>query len=141
MADDGDEVLPVSSRVNHPFKSLVLFLIVLGAGWAGYEYLYKGGLLTGEASELLSQDRKEELREAILRAYDPDPCFKDMRGNMNWRPNEQRYRVEIIVMDGCEQRARDLCEEIAKYVYSQSSSRASVWAFDSGQREVAHYVD
>lgn len=131
----------MSSRVNHPFKSFVLFVLVVGLGWAGYEYLYKRGLLTGEAAELLTQDHKEELRAAILTTYDRDPCFRDMRGNMNWRPNEQRYRVEIIVVDGCEDRAKGLCQEIAKFVKDKSGSRASVWAFDSGQREVAHFVD
>jgi hypothetical protein len=131
----------MSSRVNHPLKSFVLFVLVLGAAWAGYEYLYKRGLLTSEASELLSKDRKDGLREAILKFYDKDPCFRDMRGNMNWRPNEQRYRVELIVVDGCEDRAKSLCEEIAQFIKHETNAKASVWAFDSGQREVAHFVD
>ncbi len=131
----------MSSRVNPPWKSFLLFLVVGGVAWAGYEFLYVRRLLAGSGQDgLLTQDQRDGIRERILARYADDACFENVRGNINWRVRDDYYRVEVIVADGCEQRARGLCEEVTELIEREYHVRSSVWAFDSGGRQVANAV-
>ena len=131
----------MSAHVNPPWKSFLLFLLVGGLGWAGYEYLYVRKIFAGDTGAgLLSQDQRDGIRERIVALYTDDACFENVRGNINWRVRDDYYRVEIIVADGCEARARTLCEGIAEMIESDYKVRSSVWAFDSGGRQLANAV-
>jgi hypothetical protein len=130
----------LSAHVNPPWKSFLLFLIVCGMGWAGYEFLYVRKMFAGNSGDLLSQDQRDAMREKIVGMYQDDRCFESVRGNINWRVREDYYRVEIIVSDGCEQRAKPICQEIAEFIERTYKVRCSVWAFDSGGRQIANFV-
>lgn len=131
----------MSSRVNPPWKSFLLFLVVCGLGWAGYEFLYVRRIFAGsESSGLLTQDQRDGIRERVVALYSEDPCFVNVRGNINWRVRDDYYRVEIIVGDGCEQRARALCQEIAELIEEDYHVRSSVWAFDTSGRQISNAV-
>jgi hypothetical protein len=130
----------VSTHVNPPWKSFLLFLIVGGLGWAGYEFLYVRKAFSGQSGDLLSQDQRDKMRERIVAIYSDDKCFEGVRGNINWRVREDYYRVEIVVADGCEDRAKNICQQIAEMLEEEYSVRSSVWAFDTGGRQVANHV-
>lgn len=131
----------MSSQVNPPWKSFLLFLVVGGLGWAGYEFLYVRHLFAGSESHgLLTQDQRDGIRERIVAMYSEDGCFVNVRGNINWRVRDDYYRVEIIVGDRCEQRARSLCEEIAELIEQDYHVRSSVWAFDTSGRQIGNAV-
>ena len=133
----------MSSRVNPPWKSFLLFLVVGGIAWAGYEFLYVRKVLTGGTTyaDNLSSDQREKIRDRIVALYGDDRCFVNVLGNISWRVREDFYRVEITVADGCEERARAMCREIADMIDEEWKVRCSVWAFDSGSRQVANHVN
>jgi hypothetical protein len=132
----------VSSRVNSPLKSFVLFCLVGAMAWAGYEFLYVRKVLSGgSSSELLSQDQRDQVRERIMAMYADDRCFGGVLGHISWRVRDDYYRIEISVNDGCEERARTFCREICDMVDESYKVRCSVWAFDSGSRQVANHVN
>jgi hypothetical protein len=127
----------VSSRVRHPLKSLVLFLALCGAGVWVWE---NRGSLRSDASTLLPEEKKEEILERIRAAVETENCYVAMRGTLNWRPNEQRYRLDITVMENCESQAKRLCNEIAQLIRSEAEVAATVIAYDDTGREVAREV-
>ena len=131
----------MSSRVNPPWKSFLLFLVVGGIAWGGYEFLYVRKILSGGKTDLLSQDQRDQIRERIVAIYSNEPCFVNVLGNISWRVRDDFYRVEITVTDGCEERARAICREIVELLEEEYKVRSSVWAFDSGSRQVANHVN
>jgi hypothetical protein len=132
----------VSARVNSPWKSFLLFLLVGGIAWAGYEFLYVRKILTGSSrGEMLSQDQHNSIHERIVSMYSNDPCFGGVLGNSSWRVRDDYSRIEITVADGCEDRAKSICHEIADMIDDEYKVRCSVWAFDSGSRQVANHVN
>jgi hypothetical protein len=127
----------VSGRVRHPLKSLFL-LLVLGAG-AAYVWNHRDWF-QNDPSQLLPEARKAEILERIRRTVLDDRCYVAMRGSLNWRPNEQRYRLDITVMENCELEARRLCEEIATIISELAQVPATVIAYDDTGREIARQV-
>lgn len=127
----------MSGRVRHPLKSLFL-LLVLGAG-ALYVWNHREWLQS-DASHLLPETKKAEILERIRRTVLEDRCYVAMRGSLNWRPNEQRYRLDITVMENCEPEARRLCEEIASIITELAQVPATVIAYDDTGREIARQV-
>lgn len=133
----------MSSRVNPPWKSFLLFLVLGGLGWAGYHFLYVERIQDAwgdGGSGQLTQDQRDGIRERILEAYRDDPCFTDVRGNISWRVRDDYYRVEVVMGDGCDERAHAICAEIAEMIESTYKVRSSVWAFDPAGRNLANAV-
>ena len=130
----------MSRRVRHPAVSFGMFLIVVGMAYAVWE---NRGMLKGEkAGELLDQTAREEIQERIFNTFERDPCFSGLRSNISWRPNEQRYRLDIEVADGetCERNARGLCEQVALLIRERLHVEATVVAYDAAGREVGRCV-
>jgi hypothetical protein len=133
---------PLSTHVNPPWKSFVLFLVLVGLGWAAYEFLYVQRVLGGgSVGDTLTTDQRDALRERIETQFEQDRCFQGVRGHINWRPRDDFYRIEIIVNQGCEDRARYLCREIADLVERTHQVPCSVWAFDDAGRQLAQHVN
>jgi hypothetical protein len=129
----------VSARVNHPLKSFILFLVVVGLGWLAYEFIYVRRIFEGEPDVFVSQQEKNLLRDMILDRYEGDLCFLEI-GQLLYRPKENLYRVELRVGDGCSDRAKRICEEISVLVDEAVQKPAAVWALDAAGNSVAHYV-
>ena len=130
----------MARRVRHPMVSFAMFLIVVGMGFVAWENRH---ILKGEASgRLMDQPTRQGLQETILEAFESDACFAGFRNNINWRPNEQRYRLDIDIEDGasCESNARNLCEQIANMIKSETGVVATVVAFDAAGRELGRFV-
>ncbi len=130
----------MSRRVRHPMVSFAMFLIVVGMGFVVWENRHA---LKGEkAGQLLDQNTRTEIQDNIYEAFEQDECFSGLRSNISWRPNEQRYRLDIEVEDGdlCEQKAKSLCEQVAQMVKQQTGVMATVVAFDAAGREVGRCV-
>lgn len=88
----------------------------------------------------LTQDQRDGIRAKIVADYQDDPCFTDVRGNISWRVRDDYYRVEVVVADGCEDRAKAICKEIADMIEHDYRVRSSVWAFDGAGRNLANAV-
>ena len=127
----------MSGRVRKPLHSFILFLMVCGLAYLAWE---NRDFFENEPKQLLTRNQVEELRERVVYAFQEDACFLEVRGNLNWRPREQRYRMEIVVGNDCEMQARKLCEDIAHFVQQTYNVPATVFAFDDAGREVARAV-
>ncbi|MDJ0523477.1 MAG: hypothetical protein QNJ90_15520 [Planctomycetota bacterium] len=130
----------MARRVRHPMVSFAMFLIVVGMGFVVWE---NRNMLKGEAAgELMDQTTRADLQDQIYETFESDDCFMGLRSNINWRPNEQRYRLDIEVADGqsCERGAKVLCEQIAHLIKDQTQVIATVIAFDAAGREVGRFV-
>ena len=131
----------MSTHVNSPLKSFVLFAIIAGLGWAGYEVLWVRKLFAGgDSGDVLTADVRNSIRERIESLYETDRCFDSVRGHLSWRPRDDFYRVEITLANGCEDRARELCREIVDLLDKEWHVASSVWAFDAAGRQLASHV-
>lgn len=130
----------MSRRVRHPLVSLAMFLILCGAGLALWEHRHE---LTYEPTNVvLEAEVRERIHQEIHDTLEHEDCFLGLRGNVNWRPNEGRYRLDIDLADGagCEARARDICEQVAQIVREGTGREATVIAFDAAGREIGRAV-
>jgi hypothetical protein len=130
----------MSSRTRHPAVSFALFVLICGLGYLAYvnRDMFRGS----PAEELLSQDQKELIQERILEELDEEMCFHGLRGQLSWRPNEQRYLQDIELEDGevCERKAREICEHVAQIIYEQAGVVSTVIAYDRAGRELGRKV-
>lgn len=130
----------MSRRVRPPAVSFALFLVICGMGWVAYE---NRDFFRGEPKrELLSREVKDLLREEIYEVFESDACFIELRGSLSWRPNEQRYLLDIIVADGtsCEDGSKQLCWDIALLIQRQTGVSATVVAYDRAGRQIGRKV-
>ena len=130
----------MSRRVRHPMVSFAMFMIVVCMGYVVWE---NRGMLKGEkAGELMDRDTRDQLQEKIYDSFENHECFSGLRSNVSWRPNEQRYRLDIEVEDGdlCESGAKALCEQVAILIKQETEVVATVVAFDAAGREVGRCV-
>jgi len=125
----------MSSRVRHPAKSFLLFVLVLGGGWFAYENRHH---FTGTPEEQLTLEQRESIREDIVKRWQDHAEFITVRA-MSWRPREQRYRLDIIVEDTIDD-PRPLCREIAEWVERDHEVPSTVVAVDSAGRELGRVV-
>lgn len=130
----------MSARVRHPAISFALFLLLCGMGWAAYENrdVFQGS----PAQELLGREAKDRLRESIQHTMEGEPCFLEVRGHLNWRPNEHRYLLDLVLADGelCELKADAICEQVARQIQDEASVVATVVAYDLAGRELGRKV-
>ena len=97
----------MSKRVRHPMVSFAMFLIVCGVGLAIWEHRHE---LTYEpANVVLEATVREAIQDDIMETLAQEDCFLGMRGNVSWRPNERRYRLDIDIEEGagCEANAHN----------------------------------
>lgn len=130
----------MSRRNRHPAVSFALFLVICGMGWVAYEN--RDFFKSAPKEEILTSEVKAMLRETIYEVWEDDECFLELRSNLNWRPNAQRYLLDIVVVDGaaCEDNARQLCWDIALLIQRETGVVATVVAYDRAGREVGRKV-
>jgi len=128
----------MSNRVRHPAKSFAMLVGVCALAWFAYE---NRDFFKGEKKDLLSQDRREELREAIISRFDSEAEFLGVQGDIAWRPREQRYRLNVVMDQNTELRtARRVCEDIAQMIMDATDTPATVFAYDDANRELGRAV-
>ena len=123
-----------------PMVSFALFLVVCSMGWLTWTYRHE--LKSEGEIEITDMELRDRVEESILQEFSHDVCFFDIRGHLNWRPNERRYRLDLVIetSEECERQARSLCERIARLIYAETDVVATVLAFDASGREVGRYV-
>ena len=127
-------------RNRSPLASFALFLVVCGMGWVAWENRDR---LKGEKeAPVLEIDLRDKIEIAILDEYEHDTCFFDLRGHLNWRPNERRFRLDILLeeTEKCEKRAREICTRIAQRISNETDRPCTVVAFDPSGRELGRCV-
>ena len=129
----------MARRANHPLKSFVLFLIVCGAGYFAYDYIYVQGGLKSETFTPQAGALCEEARNAILERYQNDYCL-DQIDPIHYRAAQEHYRVRFTVPHDCTGKAKDMCMEIAVYASDILDATVGVFAFDPAGNEIAKYV-
>ena len=125
---------------RHPMVSFALFLVLCSMGWA--TWTYRDELKSEGEVEVADTVIRDRVEEAILDEFSHDACFFDLRGRLNWRPNERRYRLDFVIetTEACERQARSLCKRIAQLINAETDVVATVIAFDASGREVGRYV-
>ena len=129
----------MSARVNHPLKSFLLFLVVCGVGYAGYHYIHVKGVLRMENKTYVPGERLDEMRGLILETFGTEECLLEL-GPVHYRPKDDRYRVDLIIEDGYDDRARVLCQEVAEFVEEKMGRAPEVFAMTTGQNVVTRYL-
>ena len=113
---------------RNPSKPLLfLFLLtVCGLGWASYELLQPTPKDTPEPP----RDPVEALKRQIEEAMASDPCFLSV-SSLNWRPNQNHYRVDVQMADGCDKaQAQRLAGRVSELVRrATDGSDAEVWMY------------
>lgn len=129
----------MSARVNHPAKSLFLFLVVIALGWAAYEFVYVRKILESEPEQFVQSEVLDSVHEAILDKYETDLCLVEAQ-RPQYRPNEKNYRVRITIDDECRDRARRMCKDIAELVHEIVDADVAVFAYNPAGSPVAQYI-
>ncbi len=127
----------MSTRVRPPAVSFLLFVLLCAGAWFAYSHR---DWLKGSQTQLLPDEQRQALLERIREEVDADPAYVALRGSLNWRPNEQRYRLDVTVAENREAEARRLCQRIAEIIREQARVAATVIAYDDSGREVAREV-
>jgi hypothetical protein len=129
----------MAGRTRHPLHSFLLFVLVCVGAWVAWQ---NRDFFKGSKEELLSRTQREELQEKILESLEREMCFHGLRGLLNWRPNEQRYLLDVELEDGeaCEKKAREICEHIVTMIDEEAHVPATVIAYDRAGRELARRV-
>ena len=125
-------------RRNNPVTTLLIFLAVCGFGWASYEFIYVQRILTPKELPAPPTDQVEGLKRQIEDAMGTDPCFMSI-SSLNWRPNQNHYRVDVQMMESCEKEAaKRIAGRVAELVRRGANDiDAEVWCYSLG-REVWH---
>ena len=127
-------------RTRSPWVSFALFLIVCSMGWATWEYRHE---LRWESEQApLDAELRERVENIVIEEFEYEVCFLDIRGRLNWRPRESRYRLDILLEESseCEANARAICTRIATRIQEETEKPATVVAFDPAGREVGRCV-
>jgi hypothetical protein len=126
-------------RRKNSTSTFLMFVLLVGAGWASYRYLYVERIFATKEVEAPPPDKEAEIRRAIAAAFSNDPCFEDV-SNMGWRSQEFRWRVDVNIPDACRDQAKDVARRIGAVVKSASGgTEANVFVYTLGQ-EVARHV-
>lgn len=128
---------PKPSYVRHPAKSLLMLLILCGGAYAMYHYRHH--FLKGPERKISAEERVA-IRDDIVEKFGTEEAFIGIKGHLNWRPKESRYRLDIEVQTGFEEAAGPLCARIAQFIYEKTEKEATVYAFDNANREVGRHV-
>ena len=126
-------------RKNSPWTTLVYFLVVCGIAWAGYEFVFVRGMFKTEVKTFAPTEELDRVRGSILESFAKDGCLAEV-GQVLYRAQENHYRIEIVVEDGCEDRAREMCREISDLIDGEIGRKAAVWAYASGHILVTKYL-
>jgi hypothetical protein len=126
-------------RRKNPATTLFLFLLLCGAGWGAYHFLYVKKVLSSNYVEDPPAGKEEQVRTAVEQAMRDDPCFLGIT-SMGWRSQEFRWRVDVDIVDACRDRAKSIAEKVNGVVRLASGGMESnVFCYVMGQ-EVARYV-
>ncbi|MFV1960032.1 MAG: hypothetical protein ACC662_11545, partial [Planctomycetota bacterium] len=96
-------------------------------------------ILEKEPKVYVPKEKLDDVRQAILREYAQDDCLVEV-GNILYRSREDRYRVDITVDDGCQERAKEMCREISELVEDLAGCESEVWAYTSGNALMARWL-
>lgn len=114
-----------------------MFVLLCAGAYAVYTHR---DMLRGSSTELLPEAKKDQILDRIRQTVDSEACYVALRGTLNWRPNEQRYRLDFTVRENCDVEARRLCREVAEIIREEAQVVATVIAYDDSGREVAREV-
>lgn len=128
----------MAPRPRHPLKSVFFFLVVCGL--AGAAYMNRDKLKGNQEVAMPAEEERLLIKDAILEQYEKEECFVAMRGDLLWRANEKRYRLDIEVDAGCDRDAKSLVADIARLIQMRSGKAATVFAYDVTDREVARKI-
>lgn len=129
----------MSARVNHPFKSFILFLLVCGVGYTAYHFVHVKGVLKLEKQTFVPREKLDEVREAILANFSTEECLLEL-GPVYYRPKDHRYCIELVVEDGYRERSQALCREVAELIGDEMGREPEVYAFLTGHIPVTRYL-
>ena len=128
----------MAPRPRHPLKSLLMFAVLCGVGYAVWAHRDK--LKAGEDNYVPPAEQIETLRQTIEDKYGNDECFLGMRSGILWRKHEGRFRLDIEVDRECDRAAKSLTMEIAQMILRTSGRPVTVMAYDHTGREVARSI-
>jgi hypothetical protein len=129
----------MGKRVNHPLKSLFQFALVAALAYGAWYVVVERKMLQGHPEQMLTSEERDRIRDMILERFKDDRCFLEL-GEIVLRPKENLYRIELRVGYACEERARQICQEISDLVEDRFGRPTSAWARDDAGNEVAHHV-
>ncbi|MCC7138461.1 MAG: hypothetical protein IT460_08565 [Planctomycetes bacterium] len=130
----------MAPRRKNPLATLAMFVGVLGFGGAAWHFLAEKRILDHEDHPTPPQEEVERLRGLCHEALLDEELYEGIT-MFNWRPTDERFRVDIHMRDGSgkatasrvARRTSDIVERASKGI------PAEVAVYVLG-REVTHYV-
>ena len=130
----------MAQRTNHPLKTLLLLAILALVAWGAYEFLVVRGILKREPSQIDVQATRERVRSAILDAFAKDLCLLTV-DDINYRANEDHYRIRVTLSHECSDQAREMCEEIVNAATGEVKESLGVFAYDQAGNLLGKYLE
>ena len=124
---------------NSPLKTLICLLIIGGLGYAAYANRDKLQELT-KGAEPPPSSQIERLNGLIEQRLENNGCVDGLRTQLLWRSHEQRWRLDILLLQECEGEAKDICNEIAEMLQRETGKPATVWGYDVTDRLLAKVI-
>ena len=126
-------------KPRNPLVSLLMFLVLVGVGYAAYKNQDKIRNLFGEKQVIaMGPEQAEAMVDFVEDHYAGTREFEGVRGTMSWRPSSKSYRLEVLVTGESDAEARTLCEKICKALTERAGAPVAVWAYDKSDRNTAH---
>lgn len=125
----------MSSRVRHPMKSFLMFVVLVAGAYFGWKYKH---MLEMEPPEHLTAEQRMDIREEVVTHFQENEDFLGFRA-MSWRPRESRYFIDIEISDACES-PKGLCREIANFIQDLAEVESTVVGVDATGREIGRCV-
>ena len=125
-------------RRKNPLMTFVIFLVVVGFGWASYHFLFEERIFARADKPPPPPDQIQRLKASIEGALGGDGCFISVM-DVNWRPRAGIYRVDVQMPDGCEKKeAQRLSERVVDLVRAGTGGgETEVWLY-ALTREIYH---
>lgn len=131
----------MSPRPVPLWRTLLNLAVLAGLCWFAYQKFWVEKWGAGDTTEAPPRDQGEQIAARVVAVFGKDPCFYDLQGPPAWRPNDNYYKLEVLVEIGCDDKASALCKSISDLVEREFRLPCSVWAYLKDRtREVGRYV-
>ena len=126
-------------RRKNPLATFVMFVAVLGFGWAAYHFVYEEQIFKSTEAAIPPAEKMNNVRNALEQSLADKDCFQSIT-LFEWHERQGYYRIDLTVLDGCRDEAKSIAARSLDVVRRASGgSDARIFIYILGQ-EVYHLV-
>ncbi len=127
-------------RRKNPFATFLLFVVVMGFGYAAYHYLYVMRIYESHEVAAVPNAQVDKLKGALEESLSHEEAF-DSVASFNWREQSRRFRVDVVLTESATvPLAKRLATRVNDIVVHASDGYPAEVSFLVLGREIYHYV-